>query len=96
MGKQDKPTPKKKKEKIVYIDDGSTVADMSGVKGNVPLRRPVRPAYEKRKPQPTTRMGQAWQTYKAAVRAMVGPMLVFLGGMSVVFFLIWVILGFFA
>ena len=96
MGKQEKQAPKKKKKKIVYIDDGSTVADMSGVRGNVPLRRPVRPSYEKPKPQPTTRMGQAWETYKAAVRAMVGPMLVFLGGMSVVFFLIWVILGFFA
>ena len=95
MGKDRKP-PKKKKERIVYIDDGSTVADMSGVKGNVPLRRPVRPAYEKRKPEPTTRMGQAWQTYKAAVRAMVGPMLVTLGAVSVVFFFIWIILGFFA
>ena len=95
MGKDRKP-PKKKKERIVYIDDGSTVADMSGVKGNVPLRRPVRPAYEKRKPEPTTRMGQAWQTYKAAVRAMIGPMLVTLGAVSVVFFFIWIILGFFA
>jgi hypothetical protein len=95
MGKDRKP-PKKKKERIVYIDDGSTVADMSGVKGNVPLRRPVRPAYEKRKPEPTTRMGQAWQTYKNAVRAMVGPMLVTLGAVSVVFFFIWIILGFFA
>ena len=95
MGK-DQKQPKKKKEKIVYIDDGSTVADMSGVKGNVPLRRPVRPAYEKRKPEPTTRMGQAWQTYKAAVRAMIGPMLVTLGAVSVVFFFIWIILGFFA
>ena len=95
MGKDRKP-PKKKKERIVYIDDGSTVADMSGVKGNVPLRRPVRPAYEKRKPEPTTRMGQAWQTYKNAVRAMIGPMLVTLGAVSVVFFFIWIILGFFA
>ena len=93
---QDRKPPKKKKEKIVYIDDGSTVADMSGVKGNVPLRRPVRPAYEKRKPEPTTRMGQAWQTYKNAVRAMIGPMLVTLGAVSVVFFFIWIILGFFA
>jgi hypothetical protein len=41
-------------------------------------------------------MGQAWQTYKAAVRAMVGPMLVTLGAVSVVFFFIWIILGFFA
>ena len=95
MGKDRKP-PKKKKERIVYVDDGSTVADMSGVKGNVPLRRPVRPAYEKRKPEPTTRMGQAWQTYKNAVRAMIGPMLVTLGAVSVLFFFIWIILGFFA
>ncbi len=95
MGKDRKP-PKKKKERIVYIDDGSTIADMSGVKGNVPLRRPVRPSYGKQKPQPTTRMGQAWETYKAAVRAMVGPMLVTLGAVSVVFFFIWIILGFFA
>ena len=39
MGK-DQKQPKKKKEKIVYIDDGSTVADMSGVKGSVPPSPP--------------------------------------------------------
>ncbi len=94
MGKDSKQ-PKKKKEKIIYIDDGSTVADMSGVKGS-PMRRPPRPSYEKQKRQPATRAGSIWQTYKDAVRAMFGPMLIFLGGMSVVFFLIWVILGFFA
>ena len=95
MGK-DKQQPKKKKEKVTYVDDGSTVADMSGVRGNTPLRRPVQPSYKKQKPQPTTRAGSVWQTYVSAVRSMIGPMLIFLGGMSVVFFLIWVILGFFA
>ena len=95
MGKEQNQ-PKKKKEKIIYIDDGSTVADMSGVRGNTPLRRPVQPAYGRQKPQPTTRAGQAWQTYKDAVRAMIGPMLITLGGVSVVFFLVWIILGFFA
>ena len=95
MGK-DSQRPKKKKEKITYIDDGSTVADMSGVRGNTPLRRPVQPSYKKQKPQPTTRAGGIWQTYVSAVRSMIGPMLIFLGGMSVVFFLVWVILGFFA
>ena len=95
MGK-DKGSPKKKKEKIIYIDDGSTVADMSGVKGNTPLRRPVQPSYGKQKRQPTTRAGAIWQTYKEAVRSMIGPMLITLGGVSVVFFLIWIILGFFA
>ena len=51
MGK-DKQQPKKKKEKVTYVDDGSTVADMSGVRGNTPLRRPVQPSYKKQKPQP--------------------------------------------
>lgn len=95
MGKDSKQ-PKKKKEKVVYIDDGSTVADMAGVRGNTPLRRPVQPSYGKQKRQPTTRAGSVWQTYVSAVRSMIGPMLIFLGGMTVVFFLIWVILGFFA
>ena len=95
MGK-DQKQPKKKKEKIVYVDDGSTVSDMSGLRGNTPLRRPVQPSYEKPKRQPTTRAGSVWQTYVGAVRSMIGPMLIFLGGMSVVFLLIWIILGFFA
>ncbi len=95
MGQGNKP-PKKKKEKIIYVDDGSTVVDMSGVRGNTPLRRPPQPSYEKQKRQPTTRAGSIWQTYKDAVRSMIGPMLTVLGGMFVVFFLIWVILGFFA
>lgn len=95
MGK-DNRQPKKKKEKITYIDDGSTLADMSGLRGNTPLRRPLQPSYGKQKRQPTTRAGAIWQTYVAAVRSMIGPMLIFLGGMSVLFFLIWVILGFFA
>ena len=95
MGK-DKKQPKKKKEKITYVDDGSTLADMSGLKGNTPLRRSVQPSYEKQKREPTTRAGAIWQTYIVAVRTMIGPMLVVLGGVSVIFFLIWVILGFFA
>ena len=95
MGKGANQTPKKKKEKIVYVDDGSTVADMSGL-----ARRPSRPLPPmhggRQRPAPTTRAGRAWQTYKDAVRAMIGPMLVTIGGISVVFFLMWVILGFFA
>ena len=87
--------PKKKKEKIIYVDDGSTVADMSGV-GRKPHRPAAQPSYRTPKPQPVTRAGRIWQTYKDAVRAMIGPMLVTLGAVSAVFFLIWIILGFFA
>lgn len=95
MGKGKNQT-KKKKEKITYIDDGSTIADMSGV-GRKPLGRPAQPLYGgKQKRQPTTRAGSVWQTYKDAVRSMIGPMLITLGGISVVFLLLWIILGFFA
>ncbi len=91
-----KKNPKKKKEKIVYIDDGSTVADMSGL-GRKPLGHPTQPMHGgKQKRQPTTRAGSVWETYKAAVRSMIGPMLVTLGGITVVFALLWIILGFFA
>ncbi len=99
----DKNQPKKKKEKIIYIDDGSTIADMSGVGrrprstrtmgGGMP---PPHGRNGTRKRPPTTRAGSIWQTYTQAVRTMIGPMLVTLGGISVVFLLVWIILGFFA
>jgi hypothetical protein len=89
--KQNKP--KKKKEKIVYIDDGSTVADMSGTR-----RRPMAPMLPggDGRREPRSRAGKILHTYFSAVRSMIGPMLIVLGGVSVIFFLIWVILGFFA
>ncbi len=85
--------PKKQREKIRYIDDGSTIADMSGLH---PARPRPRPRRDGGKPAPVTRRGQIWQTYKDAVRSMLAPMLVFIGGMSLVFLLVWLILGFFA
>lgn len=70
---------------------------MSGTRGRTPAPRQRTDRSGKRsKPAPTSRYGQAWQTYKDAVRAMVGPMLITIGGITVIFFLIWVILGFFA
>ncbi len=91
MGKGKKRQKKPKKDKIRYIDDGSTVVDMSGL--NPKLRSRPTGRSLSGKPEPTTRGGQIWQTYKDAVRAMIGPMLIFLGGMAVVFFLVWLILG---
>ncbi len=96
-GKSGSNKPSKpKKQKITYIDDGSTVVDMSGTRGKPLLPRTGASGSRRSKPAPTTRRGQIWQTYKDAVRAMIGPMLIFIGGMSVVFFLVWLILGFFA
>ncbi len=89
---------KPKKDKIVYIDDGSTVADMSGVRGGrkAPPPPPRKRAGKAAKPAPRSRAGQIRETYFDAMRAMVGPMLVMIGGISAVFLLIWIILGFFA
>lgn len=93
-----KKAPKPKRERITYIDDGSTVADMSDTRRPRPqgATPPPRPSNRRGRPAPTTRAGRIRQTYFDAVRAMIGPMLITIGGISVVFFLIWVILGFFA
>ena len=68
---------KKKKEKITYIDDGRTIADMSNVSGS-PLR--------KRHPAtPPTNYKEAWKTYWDAVKMMFGPMLVVICGIFIVY-----------
>lgn len=88
--------PKKEKQKVTYIDDGSTLFDMSGV-GRRPAGQLLPPMHGGReKPEPRTRTGKIWRTYCDAVRAMISPMLVVLGAMAVLFFLVWIILGFFA
>ncbi len=92
MGKGKKRHGKPKKDKIQYVDDGSTVVDMSGLTPKLRTRSAGRSLSGK--PEPTGRSARMWQTYKDAVRAMIGPMLIFLGGMAVVFFLVWLILGF--
>ncbi len=95
--KSPKKPPKPKKERITYIDDGSTVADMSGTGGKKgPLSSPRRPSYERSRPEPATRAGRIWRTYWDAVRMMFIPMLVTMAGISVVFIIVWLIFHFFA
>jgi len=60
---------KPKKEKIIYIDDGRTIADMS----NLPPRR------QWLKKGTTSSFKDIWCTYFSAVKMMVKPMLVVLG-----------------
>lgn len=57
---------KKKKEKIIYIDDGRTISDMSDVKGNLDWTRKGT----------TSSLKDIWRTYWSAVGMMVKPMLV--------------------
>lgn len=76
---------KKKKEKIKYIDDGRTIADMSAFsKGGKNKDGFVRP--------PST-FKDKWKTYWSAVKSMLVPMFITLGIITVLFFLAFVFLG---
>lgn len=74
----------RKKEKIAYIDDGRTIADMSGVKGG--FRLPERDAYS-----PRASLKEQWQTYLNAVKMMITPMLVVIVGICIVYMLLHVV-----
>ncbi len=60
---------KPKKEKVIYIDDGRTIADMSGL-------APRRDWFKK---GTTSSFKDIWRTYFSAVKMMIKPMLVVLG-----------------
>lgn len=76
---------KKKKEKITYIDDGRTIADMSGTSGGMFSSKG-----KKDRPRPTVSSAQTpWQTYCNAVRMMFKPMLAVLGIISLAFLLMY-------
>ncbi len=77
---------KEKKEKIVYVDDGRTIADMSGVTGG---RR-----YAPRSPYvPGPSFKEAWNTYWGAVKMMFGPMLMVAAGLGAIYGILYVIFG---
>lgn len=66
---------KSKKEKITYVDDGRTLADMSGISGSTDwLHRGT-----------TSNFKEIWRTYWSAVRMMIKPMLVVIGFLTVIF-----------
>ena len=75
---------KKEKKKIVYIDDGSSIADMSGTRG-----KPKMPGNTIR---PNSTMREKWQTYTDAVKMMFLPMLAVLGMLAIAFILVYIIL----
>ena len=67
----------KKKEKITYVDDGRTLADMSGLTGSRLGRR--NPS------TPSSSFKDKWNTYWAAVKMMFLPMLATMGVITLVF-----------
>ena len=77
---------KKKKDKVIYYDDGMTICDMSRVnkKG------------EKQDPPPPRRQSTAsekWKTYWTAVQQMLLPMAIVLCILGALYFLIMIISG---
>jgi len=78
---------KVKKEKIVWYDDNSTIADMSSVPGSK-LKTGKQPQQKK-----CSTFKEKWNTYWSAVRMMIIPMFVVLAVIAVLYVLIMLITG---
>ncbi len=79
---------KKKKQKTVYIDDGRTIADMSGLYGRKPHSSTDTPRLRGQRGT----LKEQGQTFFAAQKMMFLPMLATLGGICVIFGIIYLIL----
>ncbi len=73
----------KKKERIRYVDDGRSLADMSGVG----TRR-----LPKREAKPGSSAKDKWHTYWDAVKMMFLPMLAFIGLLVVLYAIMYFLL----
>ncbi len=88
MGKKQDKTKKPKKEKVIYYDDHSTVADMSA------LRKGGRSQKEPRAPRIVGNTARdKWNTYKMSVLMMLKPMLVVLLILGILYVLMSLVLG---
>ncbi len=76
---------KKQRDKITYIDDGSTVYDMSAVGGGGKKA-------STQGPKRRSTIKEQFGTYKQSVKMMFLPMLVTLGGITAIFLIIYLIL----
>ena len=84
MGKK-----QKKKEKITYIDDGSSVADMSALDSKDGQNKPPRTEAPGRTRAP---LKEQFKTFFDAQRMMFLPMLAVLGIIALAFLLVYLIL----
>lgn len=75
---------RKKKEKVTYVDDGRTIADMSDVSGgfHIPERAPG---------VPRASLKEQLGTFWAAMKMMIRPMLVVVIGMVLVYVVAYII-----
>ena len=72
---------KNKKEKIIYIDDGRTIADMSGL--------PQRAQWTKN--GTTSSFKEIWRTYWQATKMMLKPTLIAVFFLIIVFLIVTII-----
>lgn len=79
---------KQKKEKVTYIDDGITIADMSAFSNK---RKMDTGKDNFLRPQST--FGDRWKTYWSAVKSMLVPMFITLGVLTVLFLITYASLG---
>ena len=91
MSKNKEKDTKKKKEKIIYVDDGRTIADMSALNGKKKEKGAKEPPKANYLGRATIR--EQLETYFGAVKLMFLPMLAVLGVLAVAFVILYVILS---
>ena len=89
---------KPKKEKVTYIDDGSTVVDMTGVGGarsrntGKPPKTPKKTSAPRLLPGGHSTMKEQAQTFFGAMRMMFLPMLTAIGILTLIYLIFWFLL----
>ena len=77
---------KKKKEKVIYYDDGSTISDMSRVNRKGEKKDPPKPKYK-------STFSDKWRTYWTTVKMMVMPLCVALLVLVILYFIMMLAIG---
>ena len=80
---------KKKKEKTVFIDDGSTIVDFSSFNKGLSRRESLYSSKGRNKSQ---RFKECFRTYIEAVKMMLVPMFITIGVITLAFLLVYLIL----
>ena len=84
-----KNAAKTKKEKVVYYDDNSTIADMSAV----PNGRKIKEGERSNATKPRSTFRDKWNTYWSAVRQMLLPMCCVLLVLALLYVFIMLVTG---
>ena len=90
MASKNKNKAKKKKEKIIYVDDGRTIADMSAVDGK--RSNSGKGNKERKFTPPRATFKEQLETYFGAVKLMFLPMLAVLGIIALAFLILYFLL----